>query len=137
MKLDAVTADPDPARRPGSVGERMSVRVKRLRLEAGVGVYDSERGRKQPLEVSLEAEVAPEAARPDGALDVAVNYAAMAGIVRQIVASTHHDLLEDLAQKIADTLFADTRVKRLELTLDKLATLEDAVSVGVSLSRWR
>jgi len=137
MKLDALAADAHSAPRPDFSGERVSVHVKRLRLDAEVGVYDSERGRKQPLEISLEAEVAPEATRPDGALGIAVNYAAMAETIRQIVASTHHDLLEDLAQKIADILFADTRVKRLDLSLDKLTALDDADSVGVRLSRWR
>ena len=62
---------------------------------------------------------------------------ALTETVRQIVGAAHHDLLEDLAQTIADTLFADPRVKRLDLTLDKLTALEDAESVGVSLSRWR
>lgn len=137
MKLDALAAQNDASPRPDFAGERVSVRVNRLRLEAEVGVYDSERGRKQPLEISLEAEVAPEATHPNGALGEAVNYAAMAETVRQIVGAAHHDLLEDLAQTIADTLFADPRVKRLDLTLDKLTALEDAQSVGVSLSRWR
>lgn len=137
MKLDALAAQNAANARPDYAGERVSVRVNRLRLDAEVGVYDSERGRKQPLEISLTAEVAPEATHPNGALGDAVNYAAMAETVRQIVGSAHHDLLEDLAQTIADTLFADPRVKRLDLTLDKLTALEDAESVGVSLSRWR
>lgn len=137
MKLDALAAQNAATPRPEFAGERVSVRVNRLRLEAEVGVYDSERGRKQPLEISLEAEVAPEATHPQGALGEAVNYAAMAETVRQIVGAAHHDLLEDLAQTIADTLFADPRVKRLDLTLDKLTALEDAQSVGVTLSRWR
>ena len=137
MKLDALAAQNAANPRPDFAGERVSVRVNRLRLDAEVGVYDSERGRKQPLEISLEAEVAPEATHPHGALGDAVNYAAMAETVRQIVGAAHHDLLEDLAQTIADTLFTDPRVKRLDLTLDKLTALEDAQSVGVSLSRWR
>ncbi|WP_439637269.1 dihydroneopterin aldolase [Oceanicaulis sp.] len=137
MKLDALAAQNAANPRPDFKGERVSVRVNRLRLEAEVGVYDSERGRKQPLEISLEAEVAPEATHPQGALGDAVNYAAMAETVRQIVGAAHHDLLEDLAQTIADTLFTDPRVKRLDLTLDKLTALEDAQSVGVTLSRWR
>lgn len=137
MKLDALAADAAQRQRPAFAGERVCVRVRRLRLQAEVGVYDSERGRKQPIEISLEAEVAPEATHPEGALGAAVNYAAMAETVRQIVGAAHHDLLEDLAQSIADTLFADPRVLRLDLSIDKLTALDDAESVGVSLSRWR
>ena len=55
MKLDALAAQNVANARPDYAGERVSVRVNRLRLEAEVGVYDSERGRKQPLEVSLNS----------------------------------------------------------------------------------
>jgi dihydroneopterin aldolase len=135
MKLDAVRAQ--AAARPDYAGERMRVRVKGLRLEAEVGVYDSERGRTQPIIVDLEAEVGAEAAHPGGALGEAVNYAALAETVRRIAAAAHHDLLEDLAQSIADAMFADARIKCVALSIDKTTALEDAESVGVSLERWR
>ncbi|XBQ15237.1 MAG: dihydroneopterin aldolase [Oceanicaulis sp.] len=136
MKLDAVRAEA-AAPRPAHAGERVSVRVRGLRLDAEVGVYDSEYGRTQPIRIDLEADVAAEAAAPSGALGEAVNYAALAETVRRIVGAKHHDLLEDLAQEIADVMFADPRITRLALSIDKLAALEDAESVGVSLERWR
>ncbi len=135
MKLDAVRAQ--TAASPEYAGERMRVRVKGLRLQAEVGVYESERGRTQPIVVDVEADVATQASHPDGVLGEAVNYAALADTVRRITASRHHDLLEDLAQAIADALFADARITRLALSIDKTTALEDADSVGVSLERWR
>lgn len=126
-----------PRAEPALAGERLSVRVERLRLDAMVGVYASEHGRTQSIEVSLEAEVTSEAVAPDADLDHAVNYAALAETVRQVVAARHHELLEDLVQEIADTLFRDARITRLKLRVDKLTALEDAASVGVSYERWR
>lgn len=137
MKLDAVRPDHLPQARPSLAGERMSVRVRQLRLEAEVGIYASEHGRKQPITLDMEADVSADASRPNGALDEAVNYAALAEIARQIVGARHHDLLEDLAQEIADTIFRDPRITRLSISIDKLTALEDADSVGVSLERWR
>ncbi|KAA5804885.1 dihydroneopterin aldolase [Alkalicaulis satelles] len=137
MKLEPVRPGAAPAARPAHAGERTSVRVRGLRLEAEVGVYDSERGRRQPVRIDLTAEVDASAASPSGRLAEAVNYAALAETVRQIVLSRHHDLLEDLAQLIADTLFADPRITRLNLEIDKLTALDDADSVGVTLERWR
>ena len=137
MKLDAVRAQTAAETRPGHAGERMSVRVRGLRLDAEVGVYESEYGRKQPVRLDIEAEVAAEAAHPGGALGEAVNYAAIAELARRITLSRHHPLLEDLAQEIADACFADPRITRLALSIDKLAALDDADSVGVSLERWR
>ncbi|MCC5981795.1 MAG: dihydroneopterin aldolase [Oceanicaulis sp.] len=126
-----------PRAEPALAGERLSVRVEKLRLEAMVGVYESEHGRTQPIEISLEAEVTSEAMAPSADLDHAVNYAALAETVRQVVAARHHELLEDLVQEVANTLFRDTRITRLKLSVDKLTALDDAASVGVSYERWR
>ena len=135
MKLDAVRAQ--SAARPEYAGERMRVRVSRLRLDAEVGVYDSERGRTQPIIVDLEAEVSADASHPAGSLGEAVNYAALAETARRIAASRHHDLLEDLARSIADVIFADPRITRLVISIDKPTALDDAEGVGVNLERWR
>ncbi len=126
-----------PRAEPALSGERLSVRVEKLRLDAMVGVYASEHGRTQPITVSLEAEVSSEAVAPGADLGHAVNYAALAETVRQVVAARHHELLEDLVQEIANTLFRDARITRLKLEVDKLTALEDAASVGVSYERWR
>ncbi|GGE31781.1 7,8-dihydroneopterin aldolase [Marinicauda pacifica] len=136
MKVDALHSIPAEATETAA-GQRLSVRVEGLRLDAQVGVYASEHGRTQPLEISLQAEVEEASAAPGSDLTQAVNYAAMAETVRQVVAARHHELLEDLAQTLTDTLFQDVRVKRLRLTIDKPDALDDARSVGVTYERWR
>jgi dihydroneopterin aldolase len=136
MKVDALHSIPAEATETAA-GQRLSVRVEGLRLDAQVGVYTSEHGRTQPLEISLQAEVEEASAAPGSDLTQAVNYAAMAETVRQVVAARHHELLEDLAQTLTDTLFQDVRVKRLRLTIDKPDALDDARSVGVTYERWR
>lgn len=141
MKLDALHTAPRtdaPARAaPAASGERLSVRVQKLRLDAEVGVYPTEHGRKQPITISLEAEVDDTAVHPDADLGHAVNYAALAETVRQVVGRRHHELLEDLAQNLTDAMFADPRIVRVALVIDKLIALDDADSVGVSYQRWR
>lgn len=127
----------ETAREPVWSGERLSVRVRGLSLMAEVGVYDSERGRKQPVTVDIEAEVDPTAVHPHAELARAVNYAALAETVRQVVGARHHELLEDLVEAIAAAVFSDPRVKRLRLAVEKTTALEDAQAVGVSYERWR
>lgn len=136
MKVDALHSIPAEAAETAT-GQRLTVRVEGLRLDAQVGVYASEHGRTQPLEISLQAEVEDASAAPGSDLTQAVNYAAMAETVRQVVGARHHELLEDLAQTLTDTLFQDARVKRLRLAIDKPDALDDAQSVGVTYERWR
>lgn len=140
MNLDAVRADraePSETAQPAWSGERLCVRVRGLVLMAQVGVYESERGRSQPLAIDLEAEVDAGAVHPHADLGQAVNYAALAETVRQVVGAKHHELLEDLVAAIADVVFADPRVKRLALNVEKTAAMDDAEAVGVSYERWR
>jgi dihydroneopterin aldolase len=141
MNIDALrqplAGQADTARDAAWSGERLSVRVRGLLLEAEVGVYEHEYGRTQPLVIDLEAEVDPVAVRPHADLAQAVNYAALAETVREITLARHYDLLEDLVEAIAGRIFTDPRIKRLKLDIDKPAALDDADCVGVSFERWR
>jgi len=141
MNIDALrqplAGQADTTREPSWSGERLSVRVRGLLLEAEVGVYEHEYGRTQPIVIDLEAEVDPGAVRPNADLSQAVNYAALAETVREITLARHYDLLEDLVEAIAARLFSDGRIKRLKIDIDKPTALEDADSVGVSFERWR
>lgn len=119
--------------------EQMTIRLSRLRLEAEIGAYDCERGRLQPIVLSLDVEVDPKAAHPDDDLSQVVDYASMASTLRHVVGSRHFDLLEDLAQAIANALFEDARILKLKLEIDKLQAphLEDADHVGIRYERQR
>ena len=119
--------------------ERMIIRLSKLRLEAEIGAYDIERGRVQPIEISLSVSVDPRAAHPESDLTRVVDYASMAEIIRSVVQIRHYDLLEDLAQAIANALFEDPRITELTLDIDKLKAphLHDANHVGVSYHRQR
>ena len=117
----------------------MTIRLSRLRLDAHIGAYDCERGRTQPIEISLAVCVDSEASNPGQDLGSVVDYASMASILRDVVGQRHFDLLEDLAQSLADALFDDHRIQTLKLDIDKLQAphLEDADHVGISYERTR
>ena len=111
--------------------------VTRLR-EMGVhGVLAEEQTRAQPFEVDLELFVDLARAGTSDALADTVDYGALSEAVRNVVASEHHQLLERLAQRIADVCRTDPRVERVVVEVRKMEPPVAAAvdHVGVRIER--
>ena len=55
--------------------------------------------------------------------------------VRAVVAAGHVQLVETLAERIAETCLADERVMAARVKVEKLDVFADAASVGVEIER--
>ena len=111
--------------------------VSRLR-EMGVhGVLAEEQVRPQPFEVDLELIVDLTRAGTTDDLADTVDYGVLSEAVRRVVASEHHQLLERLAQRIADVCRADPRVERVVVEVRKMEppVTADVDHVGVRIER--
>ena len=105
--------------------------VRGLRIDAEIGVYDHEQGRKQPLLVDVELDVTAGGWR---ALDDTVNYETIAAAARSIAASGHIGLVESFAQRLAERCLAHPRVTRARVRVEKpLALAPDAAAAGVEI----
>jgi dihydroneopterin aldolase len=95
------------------------IAVHGITAHAHHGVYDWERERGQTFRVDavLELDTAPAAAGDD--LDRTVNYAALAQQLRAVLTGEPVDLLETLAQRLADTCLANPLVDAVEITVHK------------------
>jgi dihydroneopterin aldolase len=115
----------------------MIVRITGLRVRGFHGVLDSERreGQTFVVDVLLDADVAPE--RDD--LTETVDYAVLSDRLAAIVAGDPVDLIETLAQRLADVCLDDERVRRAEVTVHKpevpLPVTVDEVSVTLVRER--
>lgn len=110
-----------------------------LRIFGFHGVYDDEKrdGQDFVVDLRLDLDTRPAAASDDVA--DTVHYGELAASVGAVVAGEPVDLLETLAQRIADVALADERVARVEVTVHKpqapIALQFDDVSVTISRSR--
>ena len=105
--------------------------VRGLRVDAEIGVHDHEHGRKQPLSIDVELDVAAAGWR---ALDETVNYEAIVAAARSIAAAGHIGLVESFAQRLAYECLAHPRVTRARVRVEKpLALAPDAVAAGVEI----
>lgn len=127
--MTPVTASPAPARR-----DNLTVFVTGLRVEAGIGVYDHEHGRLQPLVIDVTLDLGP--AEVQGLGDT-INYETVAASARRIVAEGHVGLVETFAERLALHCLEDTRVRGVTVRVDKPGALEAADGAGCVLTYRR
>ena len=112
----------------------LTVFVKGLRVEAGIGVYDHEHGRLQTLVIDVTLDLGP--AEVHGLADT-INYETVAAAARVIVSEGHVGLVETFAQRLATACLNDSRVRRCSVRIEKPGALQGAEAAGceVVLSR--
>jgi len=110
--------------------------IRNLELHAQIGIYTHERGKAQPVRINVDLAV-EDAARLEDRLDQVVDYAEITQRIRDIVAAGHINLVETLAERIAEACFVDARVKTARVRVEKLHALPGAESAGVEIERER
>ncbi|HQT85474.1 MAG: diguanylate cyclase [Acidiphilium sp. 37-64-53] len=122
--------------------------IRDLVLDAAIGVYAHEHGRTQRIRINLDLAIEDQAARPGGRhlsrpgvgrddLARVVDYEQIVIATRATVASGHVQLVETLAERLAELCLADARVIAARVTVEKLDVFPDAVSAGVEIERRR
>ncbi|HUE58907.1 MAG TPA: dihydroneopterin aldolase [Acidimicrobiales bacterium] len=115
------------------------IELRGLRVMGAHGVLPEEQDRAQPFEVDLDLEVDLTKAGRSDALGDTVDYGAVAEAVAGVVGGTHSDLMEHLAQRIAEAALAAGAplASGVTVTVRKLrppVTL-DLSSAGVTVRR--
>jgi dihydropteroate synthase len=100
---EAIGPNPNRADRPPRPSQRDRISVRNVRFDAAHGVYPVEHQKPQPffVDVEVDADLAP-AGRGD-ALAASVDYSELVRVaVERVGAGGHADLIEALAERIAD-----------------------------------
>jgi dihydroneopterin aldolase len=109
--------------------------VRALKVEAWIGVYDHEHGARQPLVIDVELDVAASHCERIGDT---VNYETIGTSARAIADAGHIDLVETFAERQAQACFADARVTRARVRVEKpLALAPHAAAAGVEITAVR
>ena len=95
------------------------VTLRGLSVQGHHGVFDHERrdGQTFVVDLALGLDTAPAAAGDD--LEKTVHYGVLAEQVAAVVSGEPVNLIETLAQRIADTCLAHERVREVEVTVHK------------------
>ena len=119
---------------PGAPPQFGTITLTGLRAPGRHGVLPEERSAGQPFVVDLDLET-----QMPGSDDLAgaVDYADLAGRVVAVLQGESVNLIETLAQRIAELVLTDRRVRRVEVRVHKPAApiAVDFADVSVTISR--
>jgi dihydroneopterin aldolase len=106
-----------------------------LKIECVIGIYDWERRIKQALYIDLEmaADIA-RAANTDSIRDT-LDYKAVAKRLQQFVGESQFQLVETLAERIAEIVLTEFRVPWVRVRINKKGAVRNADAVGVMIER--
>lgn len=100
------------------------------------GVTAKEKAKAQPFRISVEIELDSAAAQASDQLEHSVDYSAVRRTIISTVKHTSFNLLEHLAQTLADRLMIDDRIKKLDITIEKPKVFDSGVpGIRLTLSR--
>ena len=122
---------------PDIAAPRYTVTVRGVKMLANIGIRAREREEKQHIRISVDLVAGPGHEFPGEERRRVINYEKVVAAIRQIVRAGHHDLCEGLAARIADACFADNRVERVRVWVEKLDVFPEADGVGAMLERAR
>jgi len=109
--------------------------VRDLELDANIGVHRREKGQLQPVRINVDLTVEETEGEVDDQLANVVDYGAVVDGIKAILAGGHLNLVETLAERVAEHCLADKRVKVARVRIEKLEVIPEAQSVGVEIER--
>jgi dihydroneopterin aldolase len=112
-----------------------SIFIRDLVLAIEIGVYPSEKGRKQRVRFNLTAETLRDP--DDDTLGGVVSYEDLLNGIKDITDRGHIELVEILGDHILDMVLEHRRVQSATVRIEKLDVFGDAESVGAEMSRIR
>jgi 7,8-dihydroneopterin aldolase/epimerase/oxygenase len=122
---------------PPGDGASYVVTVRGLVLMCSIGIRRREREHKQRVRVSVDLTSTIAAATPGEDRRRIINYEKVVAAIREIAGSGHIDLCEGFAERVCTACFADPRVARVRVWVEKLDVFPDADGVGAILERTR
>ena len=119
-----------------AVSTTMRVFIRDLVLPCSIGIHQNERLAQQRLHINDELTCIEHPAINDD-VDNVVCYATAVMGIKAVVADGHINLVETLADRVADVCLSDHRVLSAKVRIDKLDVFKEAFSVGVEIERHR
>ncbi|MBL1277483.1 MAG: dihydroneopterin aldolase [Ectothiorhodospiraceae bacterium] len=106
-----------------------------LTIETIIGIYDWERKEKQSIVLDLDMGADIAAAAQTDAIEDTLNYKAVAKRLIDFVGDSEFQLVETLAERVADIVLTEFEVKWVRLRVNKKGAVRYAGDVGVVIER--
>ena len=109
--------------------------LRELKVETLIGVYEWEKRVPQTLQLDLEIALPNGCAGQSDDIADALNYADIVSRIQSVLRDRHFNLLEALAEHIAQILLNDFKAPWVKLSVAKLNAIRGSRMVGVTIER--
>jgi len=109
--------------------------IEGLEIEALIGIYDWERRIRQPLVFDIEMAFDNRVPAATDAIADTLNYKAISNRIVEYVSQSSFELVETLAERVAQIVLTEFGVQRVRLKLSKPGAVRGARAVGVMIER--
>ncbi len=109
--------------------------IRELQLETIVGIHDWEQEVRQALSLDLEMSADVRRAARFDDIEHTLDYKRVAKRIIQVVEGERFQLVESVAERVAQLVLEEFSVRRLRLRLGKPGALRGARDVGVLIER--
>ena len=109
--------------------------IRDLALRCIIGIYPEERREKQDIVINVEIHTDLRKAGRSDDLNDTVDYKSIKKAILRLVEGSGFQLIESLAEKIADIALADSKVQQVVVTIDKPGALRFAKASAVQITR--
>ncbi|MCW8956666.1 MAG: dihydroneopterin aldolase [Gammaproteobacteria bacterium] len=111
------------------------VYIRDLRIETVIGIYDWEREIRQTISLDLEMATDIRKAAASDSIEDTLDYKSVAKRLIQYVEDSEFQLVETLAERIADIVLNEYEVPWMKLRLSKPGAVTGSQDVGVIIER--
>jgi len=106
-----------------------------LRAEAIIGIYAWERKVKQTISLDFELAVDIRRAAATDRIEDTLDYKTLAKRVLAFIEASHFELVETLAEELAQIILAEFQVPWVKLSVNKPGAIRGSRDVGVQIER--
>ncbi len=112
-----------------------TVFVHELKVETIIGIWGWERKIRQIVSIDLEMGADIRRAAETDSIDDTLNYKTISKRVQQFVADSEFQLVETMAEKIAELVLQEFKVPWIQVRVSKPGAIRGAKNVGILIHR--
>ncbi len=115
----------------------MLIRVKNLKLQTNLGIYDWEQSFDRQIIINAEIESDFEESLISDNIEDTINYEIITTNIKNLIANKRFNLIEKMSQEIMDVIMLDQRIKRCRLEVDKVGAIDLVESFSIVIEQTR
>jgi dihydroneopterin aldolase len=108
-----------------------------LKIECIIGIWEWERRIKQTIILDLDMAADIRRAAATDSIEDTLNYKAVSKRLREFVGNSQFQLVETLAEKVAEILLAEFKLAWVRVRVNKKGAVRGATDVGVIIERGK